>query len=285
MAGNEDGYPVLVTIEDANGGYPEENSGVDDALDAVAARAGELNALLDGIADVDASLERLAVGVTDAIDDADAAGVTEIKRRGPRTAAATDPMVTWIDDIQYASGEGPCLEAATTRDIVRVNSEQARSKYPTFFARQAESGMRSFLSAPLTVDGTHVGALNLYSHDDHGFDRLDAAALRIYVIAAESALQATARVGALQGTVDGYVKAMQTRAAIEQCKGIIQFALGVSEEKAFDLLKWRSQDSNVPVRALCEQLLRDSAGVVWTDEAERDRFGRLLMTVHTRVGN
>ncbi|WP_285189234.1 ANTAR domain-containing protein [Rhodococcus sp. MEB041] len=78
---------------------------------------------------------------------------------------------------------------------------------------------------------------------------------------------------------------MQTRAAIEQYKGIIQFALGVSEEKAFDLLKWRSQDSNVPVRALCEQSLRDSAGVVWTDEAERDRFGRLLMTVHTRVGN
>lgn len=260
-----------------------ENTDFGDAVDAVAAHAVELNALLDGIVDVDASLERLAVGVTEAIDDADAAGVTEIRRRGPRTAAATDPIVTWIDDIQYACGEGPCLEAATTRDVVRVDSGQAQSKYPTFFTRQAESGMRSFLSAPLTVDSTHVGALNLYSRDDHGFDSLDAAALRIYVIAAESALHATARVGVLQGTIDGYVKAMQTRAAIEQCKGIIQVVLGVSEEKAFDLLRWRSQDSNVPVRALCEQLLRDVAGLDWADEAARDRFGRILMTAHTRV--
>ena len=262
---------------------PTENTDFGDAVDAVAAHAVELNALLDGIVDVDASLERLAVGVTEAIDDADAAGVTEIRRRGPRTAAATDPIVTWIDDIQYACGEGPCLEAATTRDIVRVDSEQARAKYPTFFTRQAESGMRSFLSAPLTVDDTHVGALNLYSRDDHGFDRLDAAALRIYVIVAESALHATTRVGVLQGTIDGYVKAMQTRAVIEQCKGIIQFALGVSEEKAFDLLKWRSQDNNVPVRALCEQLLRDVAGLEWADEAAKDRFGKILMTVHTRT--
>jgi transcriptional regulator with GAF, ATPase, and Fis domain len=262
---------------------PTENTDFSDTLDAVAAHAATLNALLDGIADVDASLERLAVGVTEAIDDAEAAGVTEIGRRGPRTAAATDTIVTWIDDIQYACGEGPCLEAATTRDIVRVNSAQAQSRYPTFFARQAGSGMRSFLSAPLTVDDAHVGALNLYSRDDHGFDRLDAAALRIYVIAAESALHASTRVGVLQGTIDGYVKAMQTRAAIEQCKGIIQFALNVSEEKAFDLLKWRSQDNNVPVRTLCEQLLRDTAGIEWTDEAAKDRFGRMLMTVHTRA--
>ena len=262
---------------------PTENTDFGDAVDAVAAHAVELNARLDGIVAVDASLERRAVGVTAAIDDADAAGVTEIRRRGPRTAAATDPIVTWIDDIQYACGEGPCLEAATTRDIVRVDSEQARAKYPTFFTRQAESGMRSFLSAPLTVDDTHVGALNLYSRDDHGFDRLDAAALRIYVIVAESALHATTRVGVLQGTIDGYVKAMQTRAVIEQCKGIIQFALGVSEEKAFDLLKWRSQDNNVPVRALCEQLLRDVAGLEWADEAAKDRFGKILMTVHTRT--
>jgi len=283
VTGDDGGYTDEVNNGDVSSGQlPTSN--FDDAVDAVAARAVELNALLDGIADVDASLARLSEGVTEAIGDADAAGVTEIGRRGPRTAAATDPIVTWIDDIQYADGEGPCLEAATTRDIVRVNSEQAQAKYPTFSARQAESGMRSFLSAPLTVDDTHVGALNLYSRDDHGFDRLDAAALRIYVIAAESALHATARVGTLQGTVDGYVKAMQTRAAIEQCKGIIQFALGVSEEKAFDLLKWRSQDSNVPVRELCEQLLRDVAGLEWADEAAKDRFGRLLMTAHTRVG-
>lgn len=185
------------------------------------------------------------------------------------TAAATDPVVTRIDDVQYASGEGPCPQAATTRHIVRVTGAQARALYPRFWAGQADFGMRSFLSAPLTVDDIHVGALNLYSRGDHGFDRLDEAALRIYVIAAESTLHAATRVATLQGTVDGYVKAMQTRAAIEQCKGILQLLLGVSEEKAFDLLTWQSQNTNVPVRQLCEQLLHDIAEQEWTDESTR----------------
>lgn len=259
------------------------NADAGGTMDAVAEHAAELNSVLGGIVDVDTALARLCHGVTDAIADADAAGVTEITRRGPRTAGATDLVVTRIDDVQYASGEGPCLQAATTRHIVRVTGAQARSRYPRFWAGQAESGMRSFLSAPLTVDDTHVGVLNLYSRGEHGFDRLDEAALRIYVIAAESTLHAATRVATLQGTVDGYVKAMQTRAAIEQCKGISQVLLGVSEEKAFDLLRWRSQNTNVPVRHLCEQLLRDVAEQQWTDEAAKDRFGRLFMIAHTRA--
>lgn len=172
------------------------------------------------------------------------------------------------------AGRGPCPQAATTRHIVRVTGAQARALYPRFWAGQADFGMRSFLSAPLTVDDTHVGALNLYSRGDHGFDRLDEAALRIYVIAAESTLHAATRVATLQGTVDGYVKAMQTRAAIEQCKGILQLLLGVSEEKAFDLLTWQSQNTNVPVRQLCEQLLHDIAEQEWTDESTRTDSGR-----------
>ena len=47
------------------------------------------------------------------------------------------------------------------------------------------------------------------------------------------------------------------RAAIEQAKGVLMCVYGIGPDAAFDILKWRSQDANVKVRALAEQLVAD----------------------------
>ena len=46
------------------------------------------------------------------------------------------------------------------------------------------------------------------------------------------------------------------RAAIEQAKGVLMYVYGIGPDAAFDILKWRSQDANVKLRALAEQLSR-----------------------------
>lgn len=40
------------------------------------------------------------------------------------------------------------------------------------------------------------------------------------------------------------------RAAIEQAKGVLIAAYGISAERAFDVLVWRSQETNLKVRDL-----------------------------------
>ena len=47
------------------------------------------------------------------------------------------------------------------------------------------------------------------------------------------------------------------RAAIEQAKGVLMYVYGIGPDAAFDILKWRSQDANIKVRALAEQLVAD----------------------------
>ena len=75
------------------------------------------------------------------------------------------------------------------------------------------------------------------------------------------------------------------RAAIEQAKGVLMYIYGIGPDAAFDILKWRSQNANIKLRALAEQLVAD----VLTrkhDEGSpllRPTFDKLLLTAHERV--
>jgi fructose-specific component phosphotransferase system IIB-like protein len=76
----------------------------------------------------------------------------------------------------------------------------------------------------------------------------------------------------------------ENRATIEQAKGMLMLIYRVDADAAFDLLKWRSQETNVKLRLLAEQLLSDFAEL--TDEETlppRPTFDHLLLTAHERL--
>jgi ANTAR domain/PAS fold len=53
----------------------------------------------------------------------------------------------------------------------------------------------------------------------------------------------------------------ERRSAIEQAKGMLMLVYNMDAGAAFELLKWRSQDSNVKLRRLAEQIVTDFSGV------------------------
>jgi hypothetical protein len=76
----------------------------------------------------------------------------------------------------------------------------------------------------------------------------------------------------------------EARAGIEQTKGMLMLVYGIGADTAFELLKWRSQETNVKVRALAEQIGKDFLELSY-DEAlpPRSAYDRLLLTAHLRV--
>jgi ANTAR domain len=57
----------------------------------------------------------------------------------------------------------------------------------------------------------------------------------------------------------------------------------IDSAAAFDLLKWRSQETNTKLRTLAEQLLADVHALKQNDSPDRATFDRLLLTAHQRV--
>ncbi|WP_286198961.1 PAS and ANTAR domain-containing protein [Mycobacterium sp. ELW1] len=75
------------------------------------------------------------------------------------------------------------------------------------------------------------------------------------------------------------------RSPIDQAKGMLMMVYSISADAAFDLLRWRSQETNVKLRDLAQQVTTDFQGVPHDGTMPaRSVYDELLMTAHLRVG-
>jgi len=82
---------------------------------------------------------------------------------------------------------------------------------------------------------------------------------------------------------DAIADFMEHRAVIEQAKGLLMMTCGVSAERAFDILVWRSQTTNTKLRKLALQIIRDFTTELQVPHDVRERAVNLLLTAHQRV--
>lgn len=79
-------------------------------------------------------------------------------------------------------------------------------------------------------------------------------------------------------------KIAERRAAIEQAKGMLMVIYGASEKTAFEVLKWRSQENNVKLRLLAQQIVTDFLGVSRKAEhPPRSAYDDVVLTAHLRI--
>jgi len=76
----------------------------------------------------------------------------------------------------------------------------------------------------------------------------------------------------------------EQRAFIEQAKGMLMFIYGLDENAAFDLLRWQSQQHNVKLRLLAEQVVKDISALGKRKPLQnRLDHDKVLLTAHQRV--
>lgn len=76
----------------------------------------------------------------------------------------------------------------------------------------------------------------------------------------------------------------ESRGVIEQAKGMLMVVYRISADSAFELLKWRSQETNVKLRTLAEQIAADFLGLEYNDALPaRSQYDSLLLTAHLRI--
>lgn len=77
----------------------------------------------------------------------------------------------------------------------------------------------------------------------------------------------------------------QARSGIEQAKGMLMLVYRISADSAFELLRWRSQETNVKLREFAERLVADFLALRYDEHLpERSAYDQLLLTAHMRVG-
>ncbi|QFZ21849.1 ANTAR domain-containing response regulator [Saccharothrix syringae] len=225
-------------------------------LDEASEALEELATVLADDQPLEDVLQQLAESAARVIPDAENVGVTVLTPEGPITAAATDRKVVEVDADQYAAGDGPCLEAARQRRPVRVSVDVGRVRWPEFAAAAERAGVRAYLSAPLVLKEEDVlGALNIYSSEEHAFDPFDEALLKLFVTAACTAITGFRRYERSRALVEHLQRALVSRAEIDQAKGVLMGAYGITADEAFTRLVGESQQHNTKLREVARNLL------------------------------
>lgn len=209
-------------------------------------------------------LDEVAARVADtalaAIRNADVVSITVLSWPDSRTAACTDDEALELDDRQYASGRGPCLEAAMQRTPLRAIVDHETARWPEFAEAALQAGVRASLSVPLIITGDDseqelVGSLNIYSHTATAFDEFDTELMRLYSAAAGQAISNSNRWQKARDTVAELERALVSRSDIDMAKGALIALHGCDPGEAFDKLRVESQNRNVKLRAVAGELL------------------------------
>ena len=197
---------------------------------------------------VDGAL-RMLVALTRATMDA-ADGVSVSLRRNGRltTVAASDQVILDMDTYQYATSEGPCIDASVEGRRFQTQSLAEETRWPAFTPKAHSLGISAILSTPLTALQQPVGALNIYSHRPAVFAAADEVLASVF--AAETSTILTQTRAGVTGEEQGVriQDALRVRRAIAQAQGVIMEREGISQDEAYTVLRLDSQRSGRSLR-------------------------------------
>jgi hypothetical protein len=208
----------------------------------------ELTARLLGADDVPHALDRLAAFAADAVPGTLRCSVALIGEGGPPVLAASGSAAQALDDLQYAGGDGPGLEAARTRALVTASDLQSDPRWPQLADRARADGVHSVVAIPMDVQRSSVGALSLFGTTPGGIDPELLLTAMAVVNQAELLLgELTRREGLSEGTT------------VDRAAGVIIAQRGCGVQEAYTVLRETSQRLGLDRRTVAERLIAAAA--------------------------
>ena len=194
------------------------------------------------------------------IPGAESTSITLVRGERAFTAAHTGEMALAADELQYERGHGPCMDAGRAGVVLRIDDMRTEERWPDYTARVQGVGVLSSLSMPLPYQGSTIGALNVYSTRPAAFASAESEG--VATVVAEAVAVAVLNADAHDRVVEharNLRAAMESRAVIEQAKGVLMAQRRLSPEQAFDVLRDASQRYNRKLRDIAAGIVASVA--------------------------
>jgi len=185
------------------------------------------------------------------------ASVLLLVKDKPTTVVHTGQLAVDLDETQYERGHGPCLHAARTGELTEIADTRTETRWRDYVQRAAERGNGSSLSVPLLIDEDQqvTGALNIYAREPEAFDadsRAVATRFGPYATVATGNLYAYQ---SARNMADNLQIALESRAVIDQAKGVLMERHKITADQAFQLLAQASMRANRKLRDVADHLV------------------------------
>lgn len=202
--------------------------------------------------DLDQTLRRITDAAVEVLPEVDYASITVKHRDGTlETIAPTDDILKGIDAAQYNLREGPCYDAAVEASHRVCPDLTNDERFPRYAPLAVAAGIRAQAGIRLfDTPQAAQGALNLYSQQVGAFAG-DQTLAELFRHHAATAIRYAGEVADLR-------EAMLTRQVIGQAVGIIMERYELPDARAFAFLTRLSNDRNVKLRLIAQELVAAS---------------------------
>lgn len=225
-----------------------------------------IDVLLDS-PDLDVFLQRLVQISSRKLGQSQAephCSVTVIRNRRPVTVSSSDPETAALDEVQYASKRGPCIEAALKGQFVEVVDLRTETRWPRYVTAMTGSPMRSVLAVPIPLKTAGGAALNTYSpHPGPVAEDLRNALAEFATVAGRALTLSVKLQTRAEESVD-LAAALESRTAIDLAAGVIMAQTGCSQKEAVNILMKASSNRNEKLRDVALSVLARFNGAVPT---------------------
>lgn len=219
----------------------------------------ELGRLRFGTMSVEDAMREI-VQTTHTVFSVDGAGLmlTDVEQR-LRGVAASDQRFAHLEDLQIEHGEGPCIEAFDTKQLVGTQDLEAEERWPGFSRSAVARDVRAVLASPLPYNQDAVGVVAVLSEQRRPWSAegelgllafTDLAALLIASMMQGEQHSQLAR--QLQGALD-------SRQVIEQAKGVLMGTKGISARAAYEQLRAQARAERRKLSAVCAGIVDGAA--------------------------
>ncbi len=219
---------------------------------------------------VDAALRFVVELAQISVSGAHGVSVSLLRHGELQTVAATDQTVMEMDNVQYVTGQGPCIDASLRGHCLHVESLEAETRWPSFTPRARCLGVMAILSLPLTASRKSFGALNIYSGTASAFG---VAAQRTAAAFAREAsvILRDARADVSEAQLAARFKdALQSQDHLATASVIVTERESLNQDDAFSILLRQSLASEIPVPNRADDFAHSTGQQVPGSERESD---------------
>lgn len=234
--------------------------------DDILSVASELVEITRLVADDDfgATMGRFVTRIVRTVPGCDDAIITVRSATGVETVHTSrdlgfDPLVP-----------GPIVEAVTFAEPRRLDDVATDQRWPSFGTQFVNAGYRSCLCLPVATTGDETAVLSLLSKEQNPFGEAAYDLVLLLTLHAGVTFDNASLFHDSRELVTQLRTALQTRSLVGRAQGLLMRQFSYDSDRAFDVLKRTSQNSNKKLRDLAALLV---------EAHEDDKFDAVLTEV------
>ena len=203
---------------------------------------------------------REIVQTTHTIFDVDGAGLMLADAEHHlRNVAVSDERMGRLEELQVRHQEGPCIAAFDGKALVAAQDLAEDRRWRTFSDAAVAQGIRAVLASPLPYNQDAVGVVAVLSEDRRPWAAEAELALLAFTDLA-ALLIASMMIGQQHSELAAQLQsALNSRAVIEQAKGVLIGQQGLSPRAAYEQLRARARAQRRKLVAVSADLVRSAA--------------------------